>query len=128
MQQTVLNLLGCSSFSALVLVGHAALAETVTPELAPASPLFPASPLYGDYLRPVPKSSTALSSQGSLEQSTAVSSETVLSDQADCSCQAVVTDPDSDAIGDLAIDRFGCDCAGCRNTVMRMAQLGESAR
>ncbi len=28
----------------------------------------------------------------------------------------------SDTVGDMAIAKYGCDCAGCRNTVMRMAQ------
>lgn len=31
---------------------------------------------------------------------------------------------DSDTVGDLAIDKYGCDCAGCRNTVMQMVQTG----
>jgi hypothetical protein len=33
--------------------------------------------------------------------------------------------PDSDTVGDLAIAKLGCDCAGCRNTVMQMAQTGQ---
>ncbi len=31
-------------------------------------------------------------------------------------------DTRSDAIGDLAVAKFGCDCAGCRNQVIEMVQ------
>lgn len=26
----------------------------------------------------------------------------------------------SDTVGDAAIDKFGCDCSGCRNTILNM--------
>lgn len=31
-------------------------------------------------------------------------------------------DTRSDTIGDLAVAKFGCDCAGCRNQVIQMVQ------
>ncbi len=31
-------------------------------------------------------------------------------------------DARSDRIGDLAVAKFGCDCAGCRNQVIEMVQ------
>jgi hypothetical protein len=33
-------------------------------------------------------------------------------------------DSASDRTGDLAIERLGCDCAGCRNVVSQMVQQG----
>lgn len=53
----------------------------------------------------------------------------VAQDDADCACTQNNSKyssirVDSDTIGDLAIDKYGCDCAGCRNTVMRMVQTG----
>jgi hypothetical protein len=101
MKQTALNLLGCSSFSAIVLIGHAAQAEIVSPDNSVS-----ASPIYAGYV-------AAPEAQASLDASVS---------QSGCSCQDALMNADSDEVGELAIDQLGCDCAGCRNTVMRMAQ------
>ena len=36
--------------------------------------------------------------------------------------QAEKIDPDSDTIGDLAIEKFRCDCPSCRVAVVQMLQ------
>lgn len=39
--------------------------------------------------------------------------------------QAALQDPlNSDRIGDLAVAKFGCDCASCRRSVAQMIQAG----
>jgi hypothetical protein len=37
-------------------------------------------------------------------------------------------DTRSDTIGDLAVAKFGCDCAGCRNQVIEMVQTDNLSR
>jgi hypothetical protein len=37
----------------------------------------------------------------------------------------VTVDPNSDTVGDLAIEKFGCDCPPCRSAVMQMLQTGQ---
>lgn len=102
MRQTALNLLGYSSFSMIVLTGQVTQAQVVGP-----SDAIWGSPLYADNL----KSPTQVGTEPSIEQS-------------GCGCQEAIPEASSDAIGDLAIDQLGCDCAGCRNTIVRMAQSG----
>lgn len=100
MKQTALNLLGYSSFSILALTGQVVQAQGVEP-----SDAIWGSPRYvGDL-----ESSTRINTDPSIEQS-------------GCGCQEGLPDASSDAIGALAIDQLGCDCAGCRNTMVRMAQ------
>lgn len=94
MKQAALNVIGYSSFSALVLIGHAAQAQVVP--VNPAS----ASPIYPKYVEFAVETSA---------------------DNADCGCQATI-DPGSDTVGDLAIEKLGCDCAGCRNMVIQRIQ------
>jgi hypothetical protein len=103
MKQTALNLLGCSSFSAIVLIGHAAQAEIVSPDNSAS-----VSPIYAGYV-------AAPQAQAGLDPSVS---------QTGCSCQDALLNIDSDEVGNLAIDQLGCDCAGCRNIVMQMAQAG----
>ncbi|XPM58383.2 MAG: hypothetical protein EDM05_011940 [Leptolyngbya sp. IPPAS B-1204] len=100
MKQTVLNLLGCSSFSALALLGQTAQADVM-----PTQDGMSASPLYAGYIT-APQPAVLESSLP----------------QTGCSCQDALLDANSDQVGDLAIDQLGCDCAGCRNIVMQMAQ------
>jgi len=38
--------------------------------------------------------------------------------------EAVNVDVDSDTVGDLAVEKFGCDCPPCRNQVMQLLQSG----
>lgn len=50
-----------------------------------------------------------------------------VANDADCGCTQNNSNysslrVDSDTVGDMAIDQYGCDCAGCRNTVMQMVQ------
>jgi hypothetical protein len=108
MKQNALALLGCSSFSAMVLMGQGAQANGV-----PAAAI-PDSPLYADYVNPAP-ASTATTAR-----------------QSGCSCKNAasldLTGVDlnnDDALGDLAIEQLGCDCAGCRNIVMQMARASQ---
>lgn len=54
----------------------------------------------------------------------------VAKDTVDCGCNQDNSkysslNADSDTVGDMAIAKYGCDCAGCRNTVMRMAQTDQ---
>ncbi len=39
--------------------------------------------------------------------------------------QAEKIDPNSDAIGDLAIEKLRCDCPSCRVAVVQMLQSGQ---
>lgn len=109
MKQNALALLGCSSFSAIVLMGQSAQANGV-PTAA-----IPDSPLYADYINPAPAP--------------------VATRQSGCSCKNAasldLTGVDlnnDDALGDLAIEQLGCDCAGCRNIVMQMARASSQLR
>ncbi|NJO81138.1 MAG: hypothetical protein HC827_23325 [Cyanobacteria bacterium RM1_2_2] len=111
MKQTALTLLGCSSFSAVVLLSQSAQANRV-----PAA-VIPNNPMYADYVNPAP---------------TPIATTTR---QSGCSCQKVdsldLTGIDlnnDDALGDLAIEQLGCDCAGCRNIAMQMARSGSQLR
>jgi hypothetical protein len=36
----------------------------------------------------------------------------------------IALDPNSDTVGDAAIDLSGCDCMGCRNTAIQILQTG----
>lgn len=38
--------------------------------------------------------------------------------------QSASLDPTSDTVGDLAVNKFGCDCMGCRNQSLSMVQSG----
>lgn len=109
MKQNALTLLGCSSFSVVVLISQSAQANRV-----PAAAI-PDSPLYADYVNPAPVAATARRS--------------------DCSCKNAasldLTGVDlnnDDALGDLAIEQLGCDCAGCRNIVVQMARANSQSR
>lgn len=55
---------------------------------------------------------------------------TVAKDNIDCGCtqnnsQYSSLRVDSDTVGDTAITKYGCDCAGCRNRVMQLVQTGQ---
>ncbi len=39
--------------------------------------------------------------------------------------QAEKIDPNSDSVGDLAIEKLRCDCVGCRVAVVQMLQSGQ---
>lgn len=100
MKQTALTLFGCSSFSMVVLLSQPVRAEFAPPGISTST-----SPMYAGYVNP----QSLTSERSPIEAS-------------GCSCQEAPLDFDSDAVGDLAIDQLGCDCAGCRYTVMQMAQ------
>lgn len=104
MKQTALTLLGCSSFSAVVLISQPVQANPV-----PAA-ITPDSPLYAGYMNPSPRPVTRTAKRSG------------------CSCQEAMSEFDlnnDDAVGDLAIDQLGCDCAGCRNIAMQMARSSQ---
>ncbi|MBD0301146.1 MAG: hypothetical protein ICV85_02900, partial [Tolypothrix sp. T3-bin4] len=51
-------------------------------------------------------------------------------DKIGCGCNQenskyTALDAASDTVGDIAVEKLGCDCAGCRNTVVRMVQAGQ---
>ena len=51
-------------------------------------------------------------------------------DKVGCGCNQenskyTALDAALDTVGDLAVENLGCDCAGCRNTVVRMVQTGQ---
>jgi hypothetical protein len=105
MNRDTLTLLGCSGSLVLTLLA-------VNPAKANTEPLRELV-----FTAPVANSSQA--------EKTPVAQDTV-----DCGCtqdnsKYSLLDAASDTVGDLAIDKYGCDCAGCRNTVMRMAQTGQ---
>jgi len=61
---------------------------------------------------------------------TSQAEKTPVANNIDCGCtqdnsKYSSLNVDSDTVGDMAIDKYGCDCAGCRNTVMQMAQTGQ---
>lgn len=105
MNRDALTLLGCSGSLVLTLLA-------VNPANANPAPL-------RELVFEAPVSNTLQDAK------TPVATEAV-----DCSCsqdnsQYSSLDAASDTVGDMAIDKLGCDCAGCRNTVMRMAQTGQ---
>lgn len=107
MKQAALTLLGCSSFSAVLLLTQSAEANRV-----PAA-VIPNDPLYADYIHPAPALAATTERRPG------------------CSCQKAtsldLTGVDlnnDDALGDLAIEQLGCDCAGCRNIVMQRVRSG----
>jgi hypothetical protein len=99
MSQSALNLIGCASFSAIVLISVSVQAEPTANST---------------------NSTTKPAASGYVEFSAAEPQPT----QADCSCQNPQLDPNSDPVGDLAIEQYGCDCAGCRNLTMQRMQIG----
>lgn len=111
MKQTALTLLGCSSFSAVVLMSQGAQANGV-----PAA-LIPNSPLYADYINPAPPPVATTAKRSGCRCQDAASLDLTAFDL-----------NNEDALGDLAIDQLGCDCAGCRNIVMQMAQSSSQLR
>lgn len=104
MNRDTLTLLGCSGSLVLTLLA-------VNPAKANTEPL----------RELVFTSPTANTSQS---DKTLVAKDTV-----DCGCtqdnsQYSSLKADSDTVGDLAIDKYGCDCAGCRNMTIQMVQTG----
>jgi hypothetical protein len=105
MNRNVLTLLGCSGSFALTLL-------VVSPANANAEPL-------RELVFTAPVANTLQ------EVKTPVAKDSI-----DCGCtqdnsKYSSLNVDSDTVGDLAIAKLGCDCAGCRNTVVRMAQTGQ---
>lgn len=100
MNRNALTLLGCSGSFALTLLA-------VNPANANAEPLrelvftAPVSNTLQEVKIPVAKDSV---DYGCTQDNSKYSSLNV----------------DSDTVGDLAIAKFGCDCAGCRNQAMQM--------
>jgi hypothetical protein len=111
MKQNALTLLGCSSFSAVILISQSAQANGI-----PAA-VIPDSPLYADYINPAPAPAVT----------TARQSNCSCKDAASLDLTGIDINND-DALGDLAIEQLGCDCAGCRNIVMQMARANLQAR
>jgi hypothetical protein len=102
MHQNSLSLLGYSgSLAFLLLTGNAAQADPV----APGGELV--------FTRPV-----APQAESTIPQLT-VESDPQAQPQVDA------IDPNLDAVGDLAITKFRCDCAPCRTAVVQMLQAGQ---
>lgn len=104
MNKDTLTLLGCSGSLVLTLLA-------VNPAKANAEPLRELV-----FTAPVANTSQA--------------EKTTVANNVDCGCtqgnyKYSSLSTDSDTVGDMAIAKYGCDCAGCRNTVLRMAQTGQ---
>ncbi|MFB8790840.1 MAG: hypothetical protein U7123_18800 [Potamolinea sp.] len=95
MNRDTLTLLGCSgSLAFMLLTSNAVKADTLAPQ-------------YLDFVKP----------------ETNVS-QTVVTPVNQENPQSSLIDVASDTVGDLAIDQLGCDCSGCRNTVLQKVQSG----
>ncbi|MBW4465658.1 MAG: hypothetical protein KME07_09490 [Pegethrix bostrychoides GSE-TBD4-15B] len=99
-----LGFLGSASFSAIVLLAASAQAEPANSTVD----IKPAASGYVEFSASEPNQFAQLDQDG----------------QADCSCQNSQLGAGVDAVGDLAIDQYGCDCAGCRNLAMRLLEPG----
>ena len=96
MKKDILTVLGCSSSLVFaVLTTHPAAANTLTPN--------------------------SVGSISTRSNGIPVTKVSVLQKKA----QFTSLDPMSDTIGDVAIDKLGCDCPGCRTQVMQMIQSGQ---
>ncbi len=106
MNRDTLTLLGYSgSIAFVLLVGNAANADTIAPH--PGSVVVPTIPMTQSIELVVPQPQ--------------MTSET--HPQANPNYASI--DPDSDTVGDLAIDKFKCDCPPCRMAVVQMLQTGQ---
>ncbi len=95
MNRDTLTLLGCSgSLAFMLLTSNAAKADTLAQK-------------YLDFVKPE-----------------ANVSQTVATPINEENPQSSSIDVASDTVGDLAIDQLGCDCSGCRNTVLQKVQSG----
>lgn len=95
MNRDALTLLGCSgSLAFMLLTSNAAKANTLAPE-------------YSDFVEPQANVSRIMTTPVVQENP-----------------QFPSVDVASDTVGDIAIDQLGCDCSGCRNTVLQKVQSG----
>ena len=104
MRKNLLTVLGCSSSLTLALFAtNAASANTDTPT-------------HQEYIFTAP----GVSSQEIVEASSPNEDEWL-----DCSCGGEDTNLNfDDRLGDLAISRYGCDCAGCRYMTSKLVEVG----
>lgn len=105
MNRDILTLLGCSGSLVLTLLA-------VNPAKANAEPL-------RELVFTAPAANT------SQAEKTPFAQENINNISTQDNSKYSSLNADSDTVGDLAITKYGCDCAGCRNTVMRMAQTGQ---
>lgn len=106
MRNHLLTVLGCSSSLTLALfTTNAASANTDTPT-------------YQEYTFTAP----GISSQEIVEVEATSPQE---DEWFDCSCGGENTNLNfDDRLGDLAISRYGCDCAGCRYMTSKLVEVG----
>ena len=103
MNQNTLSLLGCSGSLALILlVGNAADADTVVPQTGSPIQIFPAT-----------------------QRTELVTPQVTPEATPEANPEYGSIDPYSDTVGDLAVEKFKCDCPPCRIAVVQMLQTGQ---
>ncbi|NJO40634.1 MAG: hypothetical protein HC769_19310 [Cyanobacteria bacterium CRU_2_1] len=119
MNRNTLARLGYSTFFTSILLAAPAQANNSIP--SPSD-----EPMYGGYVssEQTIAQPAAIEPQIESQPDTTLSpSDPVAADPPDCLCETDLLN--DDAIGDEAIARMGCDCAGCRYIAMQMLQADD---
>jgi hypothetical protein len=133
MRPTKSVLLSCSgSLAYLMFMGNAANANPIGPRAltrleAASTPaqITPAQSCQVAQGRPVTRKRRKIANQKNACNSTAASPTITPPITTPPNRVPVTVDPNSDTVGDLAIEKFRCDCPPCRSAVMRMLQTGQ---